>query len=76
MDDFRKTRLGITNAARLLNVRVTELKDAIHQEKLLRGVAPPLPFQRTGIRQTEMLFNAGDVMDCAEALKRLTAKPQ
>lgn len=68
MGDFRTERIGLANAARLLGVPVTELKDAIHRGEPLRGVTPPQPLVRAGVNQRGMLFLAGDVMDCAEAM--------
>ena len=70
MSDFRAERIGLTNAARLLGVSVTELKDAIHRGEPLRGVTPPRPLVRAGEHRGNMLFLAGDVMDCAEALNK------
>lgn len=68
--DFRTERIGLTNAARLLGVPVTELKDAVNTGEPLRGVTPPQPIVRAGVNQRSMLFQAGDVMDCAEAMRR------
>lgn len=68
MTDFRAERIGLANAARLLGVSVTELKDAIHKGEPLRGVTPPQPLVRAGVSQRSMLFLAGDVMDCAERI--------
>lgn len=42
MSDFRNTRLGVTNAARLMDVRVTELKQAVRTEQPLHGGSTPL----------------------------------
>lgn len=72
MTDFRKERIGLTNAARLLGVSVIELKAAIHQGEPLRGVTPPQPLVRAGQHRGNMLFTAGDVMDCAEKIKGAT----
>lgn len=69
MSDFRDTRVGVTNAARLLGVSVTELKEAVRTEGLLRGVEPPTPIGYLGASATEMYFRAGDVMDCADAIR-------
>ncbi|MFY0990918.1 hypothetical protein [Halomonas sp. C05BenzN] len=69
MSDFRNTRLGVTNAARLMDVRVTELKQAVRTEQPLHGVMPPRPIGHLGKSATEMYFNAGEVMDAAEAIK-------
>lgn len=68
MSDFRAERIGLTNAARLLGVSVSELKTAIRQGESLRGVAPPQPVVRAGANGGNLLFLAGDVMDCAKAL--------
>lgn len=71
MPDYRDTRIGVTNAARILNIRVTDLKDAVHHEReLAPGVPAPKPIGFFGTRAKEMYFTAGDVMDCAEALQR------
>ncbi len=72
MSDFRKERIGLTNAARLLGVPVAELKAAIHQGAPLRGVDPPQPLIRAGENRGNMIFTAGDVMDCAEKIKGAT----
>lgn len=65
MSDFRKERIGITDAARLLGVSVKELKDAIQGEKALRGVRlPKVIYCGTGNYQ----FHAGDIMDCANQM--------
>lgn len=69
MGDFRNERIGLTNAARLLGVSVSELKAAIHQGATLRGVAPPQPVVRAGENRGNLLFLAGDVMDCAEVIR-------
>lgn len=68
MSDFRSTRLGIANAARLLSVRVTELKEAVRKEQPINGVMPPRPIGYLGKAATEMFFNAGELMDCAEQM--------
>lgn len=74
MSDFRKERIGTTKAALLLDLRVTVLKEAIYKEEPLPGgVMPPKPLAHFG-RGREMLFIAGDVMDCAEALKKRSNK--
>jgi hypothetical protein len=70
MTDFRSERIGLTNAARLMGVPVTDLKAAIHTGEPLRGVAPPQPLVRAGQHRGNMLFLAGDVMDCAEAMQQ------
>lgn len=74
MTDFRAERIGLTNAARLLSVPVSELKDAIHKGKSLRGVSPPMPAARAGASRGNLLFFAGDVMDCAEAMGKEATK--
>lgn len=67
--DIRKERVGVAHAARLLDVSVGELKEAIRQEAPLRGHPPPRPIMRTaGPNNNEMLFLLGDVLDTAEAL--------
>ena len=66
MASFRKERIGITDAARLLGVSVKELKNAIQSEKPLRGASlPKAIYCGTGNYQ----FYAGDIMDCAEIIK-------
>lgn len=66
MGDFRKERIGITDAARLLGVSVNELKGAIQREESLRGVVlPRVIYCGAGNYQ----FYAGDIMDCATKLK-------
>lgn len=67
MADFRNTRIGLNDAARLLGVRSAELKTAVQSEEPLRGVEPPQPMYRTG--SGGWVFKAGDVMDAAERLK-------
>ncbi|NLC22375.1 MAG: hypothetical protein GX771_10785 [Halomonadaceae bacterium] len=69
MTELRKERIGLSHAARMLNVRITDLKEAISLEKPLQGdVMPPKPIGRFTTRKG-MLFLLGDVMDCEEALK-------
>lgn len=68
MGDFRAERIGLTNAARLLGVPVSELKAAIHNGETLRGVTPPAPLIRAGENRGNFIFTAGDVMDCAAAI--------
>jgi hypothetical protein len=70
MSDFRKTRIGVANAARLLNVRVTDLKQAVREETPIHGVMPPKPVGYLGSGAKEMHFLAGDVMDCADAMAK------
>lgn len=70
MSDFRDERIGLTNAARLLGVSVSELKAAIHQGTPLKEVTPPQPAVRAGESRRNLLFLAGDVMDCAEAMSK------
>lgn len=68
---LRKERIGVTHAARMLNVSVKELKDAIHQEAPLRGYPAPTPMARlVGRSNTGMTFYLGDIMDLAEAMGR------
>ncbi|SFI13449.1 hypothetical protein [Modicisalibacter xianhensis] len=69
MSDFRSTRIGVTNAARLLNVAVSELKEAVRNEAPIKGVMPPKPIGYLGTSAKEMYFNAGEIMDCAEQMK-------
>jgi hypothetical protein len=69
MSDFRSTRVGITNAARLLNVSVSKLKESARNEAPIKGVMPPKPIGYLGTSAKEMYFNAGEIMDCAEEMK-------
>lgn len=71
MASFRDTRIGLNDAARLLNVRSTELKTAIQNDGTLHGVKPPQPIYKTG--SGGWVFKAGDVMDVAE---RIQSNPQ
>jgi hypothetical protein len=64
---FEKTRLNVNDAARLLGVRTTELKEAIQKGELLRGVEPPKLMRKQG--DHGWVFLAGDVMAVAEKLK-------
>ncbi len=66
MKDFRDTRIGVNDAARLLRVRTSELKAAIQEGQTLRGVSPTQRLFTTG--SGGWIFRAGDVMDVAEAL--------
>lgn len=67
--DLRSERIGILNAARLLGVSVSELKEALRLGKDLRGNAPPQPMvQGGGSSGTLMLFRFGDVMAVAEKI--------
>ncbi|MBZ0330993.1 hypothetical protein KZO25_11770 [Halomonas sp. ANAO-440] len=75
MRDFRDERIGLPHTARLLGVPISELKAAIHQGAPLRGVAPPQPVVRAGENRGNLLFLAGDVMDCAEALGNAGRNP-
>ncbi|MFC6674066.1 hypothetical protein [Marinobacterium aestuariivivens] len=73
MKDFRKERIGVANAARLLGVSVNELKDAIRNEGRLRGVIMPKPII-CGAGAGHYQFYAGDIMDCAAQLKMKTPR--
>lgn len=69
MADFRHEQIGVNDAARLLGVRTSELKAAIREGKLIRGVEPPKPRSRGGSDGSGgWVFTAGDVMDVAEKL--------
>lgn len=69
MTDIRKERVGITHAARLLNVSVRELKSAVQQGTNLRGYPAPTPIARgQGKSMTQMTFYLGGIMDLAEKL--------
>ena len=59
MSDLRKERVGITHAARLLNVSVTELKQALQQGTPIQGHPLPKPVARGGwasIRERRAAF--------------------
>lgn len=71
MSDLRKERIGITHAARMLKVTVTELKHAIQTDTPLKGHAPPKPLARgQGTSGTQMSFTLGEIMDLAEQMYR------
>lgn len=74
MSDFRDSRIGIRNASLILGVTVTELREAILGEQMIQGVEPPRPMFSAGQRRSEMMFRAGDVMDCAEAIQHASKK--
>ncbi|GGO80082.1 hypothetical protein GCM10011348_15980 [Marinobacterium nitratireducens] len=65
--DFKDTRIGINDAARLLNVRASELKAAIQKGEPLRGIEPPKPLRKQG--DHGWVFIAGDVMNAAALMK-------
>lgn len=69
MSDFRNSRIGVRNAALMVGVTVTELREAVLGEKPIKGVIPPQPLFRSGVRQSEMIFLAGDIMDMVEKIK-------
>lgn len=66
MIDFRDERIGTTNAARLLGVSVTDLKRAVQQGGLLKGVTVPEPLIR---KSGHYQWLAGAIMDCAESMQ-------
>src|SRR5690554_6481344 len=68
MSDFRKSRIGLADAARLLQVPISELKASLLEDKPLRGTEAPKVFYKTGHKG--WVFLAGDVMDVAERLQR------
>lgn len=70
MSDFRDTRVGVTNAARILGVKVSVLKEAVRHDRPLHGVTLPTPIGYLGSNAKEMYFKAGEVMDCAEAINK------
>lgn len=74
MPDFRDSRIGVRNASLILGVTVTELREAILSEGTIHGVTPPSPWYNAGQRRSEMMFRAGEVMDCAEAMKHAEAR--
>ncbi|MGM0914302.1 MAG: hypothetical protein ACQEXC_09780 [Pseudomonadota bacterium] len=69
MPEFRDSRIGIRNASLMLGVTVTELREAILSGSKIRGVTPPKPLFSAGQRKSEMMFKAGDIMDCAENIQ-------
>ena len=73
MKDFRRERIGVANAARLLGVSVNELKDAIRSDGRLRGVTMPKPII-CGTGSGHYQFYAGDIIDCAEQLNMKTPR--
>lgn len=69
VDKLRNERIGVSNAAQLLGVRVSELKEALCHGTDLRGHPPPTPLIKgAGSTGTQMLFRLGDVMDLAEKI--------
>ncbi len=69
MPDFRDSRIGIRNASLMLGVTVTELREAILSGSTIHDVIPPKPLYNAGHRRSEMMFKAGDIMDCVETIK-------
>lgn len=70
MADYRDIRIGVANAARLLGIRVTVLKEAVrHEQELAPGVQAPRPIGYLGTQAKEMYFKTGEIMDAAEAMK-------
>lgn len=65
MNDFRGERIGVAHAARLLNVSVTDLKNAVQQGIELNGVKVPDPLIRKG---GHYQWLAGAILDCAEKM--------
>ena len=67
--DLSSERIGVLNAAHLLGVSVSELKEALRLGKDLRGHPPPQPMVKGGgATGTLMLFRFGDVMAVAEKI--------
>lgn len=66
--EWQKFQIGVTEAARMLEMRVSELKVLINEEKQHLGIDPPKPFYRTGAGG--WVFLAGDVAEVAARLKR------
>ena len=70
MASFRQEQIGINDAARLLEVKTSELRAAILAGAPLRGIAPPLPRHFGGDGRTGgWVFIAGDVLDAAESMR-------
>ena len=77
MSDYRNLSIGVNDAARLMGVRTSELKEAINEKKNLRGVEPPQPRNRITSHRgytPAWIFRAGDVMDVADQLKANLSK--
>lgn len=77
VSDYMNISIGVNDAARLMGVRTSELKEAINEMKSLRGVEPPQPRNRITSHRgytPAWIFRAGDVMDVAEKLKDNLAK--
>ena len=74
MPEFRDSRIGIRNASLMLGVTVTELREAILSGSKIRGETPPKPLFSAGQRKSEMMFKAGDIMDCAENIQACKTK--
>ena len=72
MPDFRDSRVGIRNASLMLGVTVTELREAILSGSTIHGILPPKPLFNAGQRKSEMMFRAGDIMDCAESIQNIS----
>jgi len=68
MADLRSTRIGVANAARILNVRVAELKEAVRHDQPLYDVRLPKPVGYLGTSAREMYFTAGEIMDAADLI--------
>lgn len=68
MTDFRQERIGVTHAARLLGISVTELKDAVRQGSPIHDVTLPMPMVY-GAGGRQYYFLAGEIMDCAETIQ-------
>lgn len=69
MEDLRNERIGVAHAARMLGVRISDLKEAVMREEPLQGkIMPPKPIGRYAA-SNQMVFWLGEVMDCAEVLK-------
>ncbi|MCO7243539.1 MULTISPECIES: hypothetical protein [unclassified Halomonas] len=75
MADFRSTRIGVANAARILNVRVAELKEAVRHDQPLYGVRLPKPIGYLGASAKEMYFTAGEIMDAADLIAQQRKAP-
>lgn len=61
-------RIGVTDAARLLNVKVSVLKAALESGQKVDGAEPPQPIYRAG--SGGLVFRMGDVMRVADSISK------
>lgn len=65
---IRKERVGVTQAANLLGVSVSTLKDAVRYNTPIKGAKPPAHMVY-GTHSVQYYFFLGDLMDCLEEIK-------